>query len=132
VDTKQFTNCSFTKFSKKSLRGKALQFYSHEKTKQTPWPESTKELYRPSDRRLTAKLVPTFAGREVLRSQRNRSPRKYSWFSRPEPLIFISSSSSIVLMRLIGPRSSPLFHRKCSIAGNRTRAFRSVTRNSYH
>jgi hypothetical protein len=27
------------------------------------WPESASELYRPSDRRLSAKLVPTFADR---------------------------------------------------------------------
>jgi hypothetical protein len=27
------------------------------------WSESTNELYRPSDRRLSAKLVPTFADR---------------------------------------------------------------------
>jgi hypothetical protein len=30
---------------------------------QTPWPESASELYRPSDHRLLAKLVPTFADR---------------------------------------------------------------------
>jgi hypothetical protein len=30
---------------------------------QTPWPESAIELYRPSDRRLSAKLVPTFSDR---------------------------------------------------------------------
>jgi CBS-domain-containing membrane protein len=29
--------------------------------KQIPWPESASELCRPSDRRLSAKLVPTFA-----------------------------------------------------------------------
>jgi hypothetical protein len=29
----------------------------------TPWPESASELYRPSDRRLTAKLAPTFVDR---------------------------------------------------------------------
>jgi hypothetical protein len=29
--------------------------------KETPWPESASELYRPSDRRLSAKLVATFA-----------------------------------------------------------------------
>jgi hypothetical protein len=29
----------------------------------TPWPESASELYRLSDRRLSAKLVPTFAER---------------------------------------------------------------------
>jgi hypothetical protein len=38
-----------------SLRRKFMQ------TKKTPWPESASELYRPSDRRLSAKLVPTFA-----------------------------------------------------------------------
>jgi hypothetical protein len=31
--------------------------------KKTPWSESTSELYRPSDRRLSAKLLPTFADR---------------------------------------------------------------------
>jgi hypothetical protein len=30
----------------------------------TPWPQSASELYRPSDRRLLAKLVPTFADTE--------------------------------------------------------------------
>jgi hypothetical protein len=44
------------------------------KNKQTPWPESTSELYRPSDLRLSAKLVPTFADRGVLRSQHGESP----------------------------------------------------------
>jgi hypothetical protein len=29
----------------------------------TPWPESASEVYRPSDRRLSAKLVPIFADR---------------------------------------------------------------------
>jgi hypothetical protein len=31
--------------------------------KKTPWSESASELYRPSDRRLSAKLLPTFADR---------------------------------------------------------------------
>jgi hypothetical protein len=35
----------------------------HKQTKQTPWPESASELYRPSDRRLSAKLVVTSANR---------------------------------------------------------------------
>jgi hypothetical protein len=30
-------------------------------TKQTPWSESASELYRPSDRRLSTKWLPTFA-----------------------------------------------------------------------
>jgi hypothetical protein len=33
------------------------------KAKKTPWPESTSELYRPSDHWLSAKSVPTFADR---------------------------------------------------------------------
>jgi hypothetical protein len=32
--------------------------------KQTPWPQSASQLYQPSDRRLSAKLVPTFVDRE--------------------------------------------------------------------
>jgi hypothetical protein len=33
------------------------------KKKQTPWPESASEPYRPNDHRLSAELVPTFADR---------------------------------------------------------------------
>jgi hypothetical protein len=33
------------------------------KQKQNPWPESASELNRPNERRLSAKLVPTFADR---------------------------------------------------------------------
>jgi hypothetical protein len=33
------------------------------KLNETPWPEFAIELYLPSDRRLSAKLVPTFADR---------------------------------------------------------------------
>jgi hypothetical protein len=40
---------------------KSLVDFSHKQTKQTPWPESASELYRPSDRRFSAKWLPTFA-----------------------------------------------------------------------
>jgi hypothetical protein len=39
----------------------------------TLWPESVSELYWPSDRRLSAKLMPTFADGRVSFSQRGRS-----------------------------------------------------------
>jgi hypothetical protein len=39
-----------------------MQFLSR-KTKKTPWSESASELYRPSDLRLSAKRLPTFADR---------------------------------------------------------------------
>jgi hypothetical protein len=64
-------------------------------------------LYRQSGRRLSAKLVSTFCGQRVLRGQRGESLRPYSRFSKPEPLLFLSSSSRIVLTRLSGSRSRP-------------------------
>jgi hypothetical protein len=42
--------------------------------KQTSWSESASELYRPSDRRLSVKLMPTFVDRWVSRSRRGGSP----------------------------------------------------------
>jgi hypothetical protein len=42
--------------------------------KKAPWHESGSELYRPSVRHLSAKLVPTFTDRGVSRSQRGGSP----------------------------------------------------------
>jgi hypothetical protein len=39
----------------------------------------------------------------VARSERNGSPRPYSRIPTPEPLLFLPSSSSIVLARLSGP-----------------------------
>jgi hypothetical protein len=38
-------------------------FPTKNKTKQTPWSESASELYRPSDNRLSAKWLQTFADR---------------------------------------------------------------------
>jgi hypothetical protein len=63
----------------------------------TPWPESASELYRSSDRRFSVKLVPTFADSGVSHGQRDGSLRPYSRISRPEPLLFLLSSSTIVL-----------------------------------
>jgi hypothetical protein len=53
-----------------------------------------------------------FCGERVSRGQRNGSPRPYSRFSRPEPLLFLPSSSSIVLARLSGPLSGPTTSQK--------------------
>jgi hypothetical protein len=56
---------------------------------------------------LSTKLVQTFFGQSVPRGQRDGSLQPYSRISGPEPLLFLSSSSSIVLRRLSGPRSRP-------------------------
>ena len=73
-----------------------------------PWPKSASELYQQSGRRRSAKLVPTFAERGVSRGQRNGSPRPLiSVFWTGAATFFYSSSSSIDLTRLSGPRSRP-------------------------
>jgi hypothetical protein len=41
----------------------------------------------------------------VLRGQRDEPLRLYSRLPRPEPLLLLSSSSSVVLTRLTGPRN---------------------------
>jgi hypothetical protein len=79
---------------------------------QTLWLWSARELYRPSDRRLSARLVPTFADRGVAWSAQ-RIPTAVNLGSLdPEPLVFNSSSSSVVLTRLSGPRSWPTTSQK--------------------
>jgi hypothetical protein len=55
----------------------------------------------------STKLVPTFADREVSRSQRRGSLAVVISVSRLEPLLSLSSSSSFVLTWLSGPRSRP-------------------------
>jgi hypothetical protein len=59
VETKLNESALFTEVNV-SGHGHLLPSIRHEKT---PWPESASKLYRPSDRRLSAKLVSTFADR---------------------------------------------------------------------
>jgi hypothetical protein len=58
--------------------------HKEKKKKKNPWPESASELYRPSDRRFYAKLVPTFADRRVSRFQCSGFPTSVFSFPRPE------------------------------------------------
>jgi hypothetical protein len=60
----------------------------------TPWPECESELYRPNHHCLSAKLVLTFADRGMSLSQHDGTLRPHFRFSRPEPLLFLSSSNS--------------------------------------
>src|SRR5215469_10037536 len=79
-------------------------------------------------------LVPTFADRGVSRGQRNGSPPPaVNLFSRPEPLLFYSSSSSVDLPRLSGPRSRPTTTQKNLAApGIEPETSVSVAKNSDH
>jgi hypothetical protein len=95
--------------------------------------ESASELYRHSDRRFSAKLVPTFMDREVSRSQRGLFLRSYSRLSRAKPLFFRSSSSSVVLTTLSGPCSRPNYFSEYLVAPDiEPGTCGTVARNSDH
>jgi hypothetical protein len=79
--------------------------------KKTLWPESASELYRLSDRSLSAKLVPTSADRGChVVSVTDPYGRILGFIDRSR--YFSSSSSSIILRRLSGPRSRPITSQK--------------------
>jgi hypothetical protein len=59
AETNRYVNTNLYNINRQSAKHPHL---AHLK-KHTPWPESASELYRPSDHRLSAKLVPTFADR---------------------------------------------------------------------
>jgi hypothetical protein len=81
-------------------------------TKQIPWPESASELYRPSDRRLSAKLMSTFADREMSRSAVD--PLRPYYYS------FFQVAPQLCARGLVDPVPNPLLVRKSGSAGNRT------------
>jgi hypothetical protein len=62
------------------------------------------------------------------RDQRDSSLRPYFRIFRTELILFPSSSSSVVLTRLSGPRSRLILLRKSGRAGNRTCTSGSVVR----
>jgi hypothetical protein len=69
---------------------------------QTQWHESASELYwRP----LVGAVSANFCLSRVPRDQRDESLRPCSRLSRPESLLFLPSSSSVVLTRMSGSRS---------------------------
>jgi hypothetical protein len=81
---------------------------------------------------LFGEVSANFCGKRVSCGQRDGSLRPYSRLTRLELLLFLSSSSSILLTRLSGPRSRSLLLRKSGSARNRIRTSESVGRNSAH
>jgi hypothetical protein len=91
----------------------------NKQNKQTPGLYSASELYWPSDRRLSAKLVPTLADRECRVVNAMNPHGRYFRFSRPEPLLFFQVAPQLSSRGWLGPVPDPL--RKSGSAGNRTR-----------
>jgi hypothetical protein len=96
----------------------------------TPWHESVSELYRPSDRRLSAKLVQTFAdsGCHVVSAMNPYSCNLdfLDWSS----YCFFRAAPQLYSWGWVHPVPDPLLLRKSGSTRNRTRTSGSVARNS--
>jgi hypothetical protein len=105
--------------------------YNCYNNKETPWPESASELYRPSDRRLSAKLVQTFAYKECyVVSVTDLCGRILGFLDRSR--YFFQAAPQLYSRSCVNPVADPLLLRKSGSAGNRTRTSGSVARNSDH
>jgi hypothetical protein len=96
--------------------------YFYEKLKlKSPWPESASELYRLSDRRLSAKLVPTFAdiGCHVA-SVTDPCGRNLGFLNRSR-YFFFQVAPHLYSRGWVDPVPDPLLLRKSGSAKNRTR-----------
>jgi hypothetical protein len=77
-------------------------------TKQTQWSESASELYRPNDRRLTAKWLPTFADRGFHVVNVMNPYALYSRFSRQEQKLFYQVAPQLYSRGWVDPVPDPL------------------------
>jgi hypothetical protein len=86
-----------------------LQELALHKKKKTNSVTLVREQSMPTERPpLVGKNSANFCGYIEPRDQCDGSLRLYSRFSRPERILFLSSSSSVVLTRMSGPRSRPI------------------------
>jgi hypothetical protein len=100
--------------------------------KRTPWPESASELYRPSDRRLSAKLVPTFSDRWChVVSVIDLYSRILGFLDRSRYFSF-QAAPQLYSRGWVDPIPDPPLLRKSGSAGNRTRTPGFVAWNSHH
>jgi hypothetical protein len=88
----------------------------------TPWSESARELYRPSDRRLSAKLVPTFMDRVChVVSVTDPYGRNLGFLDRSR-YFFLQVAPQSYSRGWVDPVPDPSLLRKSGSAGNWTRA----------
>jgi hypothetical protein len=95
----------------------------------TPWPESASELYWPSDRRMSAKWLPTFADKECHVVSLT-DPRILDFLDRSR-YFFYQVAPQLYSRGKVVPVPDALIFFLCS-AGNGTRASGPVARNSDH
>jgi hypothetical protein len=76
--------------------------------KQTPWSESASKLYRPSDRRLLAKWLPTCADRRCHMVSVTDPTGRILGFSRQEPLLFYQAAPQLYSQGWVDSVPDPL------------------------
>jgi hypothetical protein len=103
--------------------------YEHSKTKQTPWSESASELYWRSNRRLSTKLVPTFADRGCHVVSMTDPYGRILGFLDRSLHFFFPVAPQLYSRGWVDPVPHPLLLRKSGSDGNRTRTSGSVARN---
>jgi hypothetical protein len=101
-------------------------------SKLTPWSESESELYRQSDRRLSAKLVPTFEDRGCHVVSLPDPYGSIIGFLHRSRYFFFEVAPQLYSRGWVDPVPDSLLLRKSGSAENRTRTSRSVSRNSDH
>jgi hypothetical protein len=98
----------------------------------TQWPESASELYRPSDRRLLAKLVSTFADRGCHVVSVTDLYGLILGFLDRSRYFFFQVVPQLYSRGWVERVPDPLLLKKSGSAGNRTRTSGYVARNSDH
>jgi hypothetical protein len=88
-------------------RYKNYKLYIHMKQKQNKLRRLSPRANYTARATVACRRSVNFCGQRLACGQRDRSLRPYSRFSRPESLLFLPSSSSILLTRLTGSRSWP-------------------------
>jgi hypothetical protein len=115
-------------------RNASILSYSQEVRKRlkTPWPESASELCRPSDRCLSAKIVPTFADRGChVVSFTDPYDRIHDFLDRSR-YFFFEIAPQFYSGGWVDRITNSLLVRKSGSVWNRTRTSGSVARNSDH
>jgi hypothetical protein len=97
-----------------------------------PWPESESEPYRQNDRRLSAKLMPTFADRWCCVVSTTDLYDRILGFPDRSRYFFFQVAPQLYSRGWLDPVPDPLLIRKSGSAGDRTRTSGSVGRNSAH
>jgi hypothetical protein len=88
-----------------------------------PWPNSSNEVYRPGDRRLSTKLMSTFADRRLSRGEIDGSLQLYSRFLDRSRYFFFQVAPQLYSRSWVDPVPDPLLLRKSGSAANRTLDF---------